>query len=237
MKKILISLVILSWFVLTGCQMVNNSTPSNNINSSSSSVSILSNSWVSSSNLSSISSESSLSSLSNVFDITSCERSENANVKKELLIKLADIKDPVAYKARRSEAVALINDCYDVTIKQEYEVTPWEISTSEWSFKYKIIDTDSVFDKLMFYPVINLYDYEWFMGTEALTYFTTDSIEDISQYYNWIQVQWFKSIPSDSENVFRWTDLDSTNKNITLTITPILTWGAYLNFQYLERQN
>lgn len=260
MKKISILWIAMFALIMSWCntqpktQKVAEIKPSNQVLSSSanSSSSIISSaissvmSWVSSS--SSVNSSSSSLSISwfvqwqmswakNMIwseEITFCDKSQNANTKKKVLIKLSEIKDPVLYEKKRKEAVDLINDCYEVQIEEEYEVQPWEVSTQWWSFKYKIIDSDNVFDKLMFYPSVNVVDFEWFMWTQAVKYITNDSREEILKFYEWIQIPWYKSTPSDSEDVLRWTDIDTTNKTITLTITPVPNVWNYLVFDYSE---
>ena len=153
-------------------------------------------------------------------ELTDCSRNENASVKKTVLIKLADIKDSAKYEKARKQAVDLINECYNVTIQEEYEETPWVIRTQEWSFERKIADTDEVFDKLMFYPMVNVYDFDGFMWTQNVKYITNSSRDDIIDFYKNAQVDWYKSTPSDDENKLLWTDIATTQKVLELKITP-----------------
>lgn len=167
-------------------------------------------------------------------EITDCSKDDNVKTKKTVLIKIEDINDPVKYFAKRKEAVDLINQCYTTTIQEEYQESETEKWIQEWIFTRKIIGTDQIFDKLMFYPNVNLEDYESFMGNGWIKYITTDTRDQIIDFYKDMKVDWYRSTPSEDENILHWTDTDRGLKTLTLVVIPQINWTNIIEYNYIE---
>mgnify|MGYP006991938748 CR=1 FL=1 len=166
--------------------------------------------------------------------ITDCSKDENTKINKNVMIKLADIKDSKKYAEKREEAIDLINQCYTVKVQEEYAISGTESSTQEGIFTRKIIDTDQIFDKLLFYPNMNLYDYESFMWNWWLKYITTDSKESILSFYKDMQINGYKIVESkdwQDNNSLTWKS-DKWSSSLTLNIIPQEDWKNIIEYSF-----
>ena len=150
---------------------------------------------------------------------TDCAASPASATKKEVRIKIEDIKNPESYISKRREAVNLINQCYEVNLIEEYEVQPGEVSTQGGTFKNKISANTEVFKKLKFYPKMELADYEGVALDNGLIY-RVDDYTAAFAFYRDSQVEGFRSTPTTKENELRWTDIETTNQIISVEFTP-----------------
>jgi len=168
-----------------------------------------------------------------VLDITDCSKDENAKIKKTFLISVKDANDPVKYLEKKREAVNLINQCFTVTVQEEYNISETETGSQQWIFERKILESDQIFDKLMFYPNMNLEDYESFMGNGA-KYITTDSRNKIIDFYKDMKINGYKQTPSEDENILHWTDIDKWEKVLTLTVIPQWDGTSLIEYNYMQ---
>jgi hypothetical protein len=148
-----------------------------------------------------------------------CSTNKNNEIKKEFKINISDIKNPEIYKEKRKEVVNLINQCYEVTLKEEYEVLPWETSWQEWVFKNKVSLNSRVFDKIKLQSELNLYDYEWVSLDGWLTYIYIWDYESIFNYYANLKIENFRQTPTQSETELIWTDIETTDTILTIEFT------------------
>jgi hypothetical protein len=163
-----------------------------------------------------------------------CSRSGNRGVKKSFLIALADIKEENIYKTKRQEAVSLINQCYEVKLTEEYEVNPGEISTQAGTFSNKISNDTRVFDKLKFYPELELLDYEGVALDGGLTYVYAGDYETLFNFYANMAVEGYKQTPTPEETELIWTDIDTAQKLLTVKFTRVENGKTLLNFDFSE---
>jgi len=167
-------------------------------------------------------------------DILDCATSQNSGIKKEFRINIADIKDSAKYLVKRQEAVNLINQCYEVKLIEEYEIQPGEVSAQEGTFKNKISVSTRVFDKLKFYPKMELADYEGVALDGGLTYATDDGYNLVFNFYRDSVVAEYRSTPTPSEQELRWTDIDTTQKVIVVKFTRSDNGKTLVNFNFIE---
>lgn len=173
-------------------------------------------------------------SLGELVEVLDCTKSKKSGFKVEFTIKLADIKDPTKYKIKRQEVINLINLCYDVTLVEEYQVKPGEISTQEWKFKNKISYETRVFDKLKLFPWLELYDYTSVALDGGLTYFYVGDYNTIFDFYKDAKIEGFKPTPSPSENELIFTDIETTQKLLTIKFSRSEDKKILVNFDYSE---
>ncbi len=166
--------------------------------------------------------------------VLDCSASQNGGTKKEFRINIADIKDAVKYLAKRREAVSLINQCYEVKLVEEYEVRPGEVSTQEGTFKNKISANTQVFDKLKFYPKMELADYEGVALDGGLTYVATDGYDQVFKFYADSQVSGYRSTPTPEVNELRWTDIETTQKVIIVKFTRGESGRILIKFDFIQ---
>lgn len=162
-----------------------------------------------------------------------CARSANWSIEKEVYITLNEISDPTSYENKKKEAMNLINQCYTVRISEEYEMEPGNVSTVGWSFKSKIIDSDSIFTVIPFYPIVDVYDYEGFIGTQTVTYISSSTAIDIFNYYQNIQPEGYKYMDfiQDQKLVYK---NEVENKTITINLAPQWEY-TLINFDLLQQ--
>lgn len=112
-----------------------------------------------------------------------CFKSDNVKITKKVQFTMNDINNPELFATKKKDTVNLINNCFVVEIVEEYEVRPWEISTVAGKFVNKILETDTIFSSVLFYPNVDVLDYEWFAWTEMVSYVTMDSVKTVYEFY------------------------------------------------------
>lgn len=161
-----------------------------------------------------------------------CFKSDNAKVTKKVHFTIEDLNDPIISAQKHKDTVNLINNCFVVEIVQEYEVRPGEISTVSGKFVNKILESDSIFSSVLFYPMVDIFDYEWFVGSEMVSYVTTDSAKAVYDFYISYTPQDFvitESVENKSVSYF--------NESENLTIKVVLDaveWKTIINYEIIR---
>ena len=166
--------------------------------------------------------------------VLDCATSQNGTIKKEFKMNLADIQDKTAYAALRQAAVNMINQCFEVKLAEEYEIKPGEVSVQEGTFKNKISLNTQIFDKLKFYPKMELADYEGVALDGGLTYETADGYDAVFNFYRDSQITGYRSTPTTSDEELRWTDIETTKKVIVAKFARGDNGRTLIKFSFIQ---
>ena len=177
---------------------------------------------------------SSVLSESNQAQSINCLESSNGEIKKDFIIKLTDINDPTKYRIKRQEAVSLINQCYELQLVEEYEVMPGEISSQVGNFKNKISQNTRVFDKLSFYPGLELLDYSSVALYGGLTYSYAGNFDDLLNFYKDAVVEEYRMTPTPEVNELVWTDIATTQNLLTIKFSHFSENMTLVTFDFIE---
>lgn len=161
-----------------------------------------------------------------------CFKSDNAKITKKVQFTMNDLKDPAVLAAKKKDTVNLINNCFVVEIVEEYEVRPGEISTVVGKFVNKIVETDSIFSSVLFYPNVDVLDYEWFAWTEMVSYVTMDPVKTVYEFYKSYTPQDYvitESVDNKSVSYFN----ESEKKTIKVVLDTV-NWMTKIDYELVR---